>query len=94
MGNARAVLTQWIMNEHPLRSDSQFPLWIDMSKNTNYTPLQQQGLRRFVQRIAEEAGKRCASLKRKLERINAYQYMFRHTRLTDLARSRKPIHLV
>ena len=86
LGNARPLLTQWVKNEHPLRNDSQFPLWVDMSSNSDYLPLQNLGLRKFTRRIAEEASKKCTSLKRKLEKINAYPYMFRHTRLTELAK--------
>jgi integrase/recombinase XerD len=76
VGNARALLSQWILNEHPLRNDSHFPLWINMSSNSSYDPLQQQGLRKFMARIAD--------LGRVQKRV--VPYTLRHTRLTDLAR--------
>ncbi|MGI0091029.1 MAG: tyrosine-type recombinase/integrase, partial [Nitrososphaerales archaeon] len=76
IGAARPLLTRWILNEHPLRSDSDFSVWIDMSKNTTHEPLQQLGLRKFIARTAEQS-----RIKKR-----AYPYMMRHSRLTDLAR--------
>jgi integrase/recombinase XerD len=74
--NAHPLLRNWIFNEHPLRREGDFPLWVDMSSNTSHERLQQVGLRRFVERIAS-----AAHLNKKIT-----PYTFRHTRLTDLAR--------
>lgn len=83
MGNARAVLRDLIFNHHPLRNNSDFPLWVDMSSNSRWDPLGSRGLNDFVKRLREDASEKCVSLKRK-KRV--YSYMLRHTRLTDLAR--------
>ena len=72
--NASPLLANWIKN-HPLK-DEESPIWIDLSTNTRYQPLLWIGLKRHVKRLA-----RSASIQK---RVNPY--LFRHTRLTHLAR--------
>jgi len=72
--NATPLLANWIAN-HPLKSKDA-PLWVDLSPNTRYEPLRWIGLRRLVQRIAKSAN---------LDK-DIYPYLFRHTRLTHLAK--------
>lgn len=75
--DAKPLLHRWVFNEHPLRQDADFPLWVDMSSNSDFEPLRQIGLRKFVARIAKAA---------KVHK-HVTPYTFRHTRLTDLARA-------
>ena len=74
--DSHPLLRNWIFNEHPLRDEKDFPLWVDMSRNSKHEPLQQLGLRRFMERISKAAGIS--------KRVTPYT--LRHTRLTDLAR--------
>jgi site-specific recombinase XerD len=75
--DAKPLLQRWVFNEHPLRDDADFPLWVDMSSNSNRDALRQVGLRKFVARISAAAG---------IKKI-VTPYTLRHTRLTDLARA-------
>ncbi|MDH2901078.1 MAG: site-specific integrase [archaeon] len=81
VGNARALLTQWVLNEHPNRNDSDFALWVDMSSNAlSHAPLTD--LRKWIRRIAETVRNNSnGSFSKKVK-----PYTMRHTRLTDLAR--------
>ncbi len=72
--NAAPLLANWIEN-HPLK-DRDAPLWVDMSSNTTFEQLKWTGYRRIVQRWA-----RTAKIEKKFT-----AYLFRHTRLTHLAK--------
>lgn len=72
--NASPLLANWIEN-HPLR-DRDAPLWVDQSSNTTFEQLRQTGWRKIVKRWAKEA---------RLEK-HVTPYLFRHTRLTHLAK--------
>ena len=74
--DANPLLHKWIYNEHPLKNQQDFPLWVDMSRNSRHDALQTLGLRRFISRIA-----RAANIQKRIT-----PYTLRHTRLTDLAR--------
>lgn len=72
--NAAPLLANWIEN-HPLKpADS--PLWVDMSTNTTFEALKWSGYSKIVKRWTAEA--------RIEKHITAY--LFRHTRLTHLAK--------
>lgn len=53
--DAFPLLKSWIFGEHPLRNENDFALWVDMSTNSKHDPLQQVGLRRFLERMAHAA---------------------------------------
>jgi integrase/recombinase XerD len=72
--NASPLLANWIEN-HPLR-DRDAPLWVDQSSNTTFEQLKATGWRKIVKRWAKEA---------RLEK-RVTPYLFRHTRLTHLAK--------
>jgi integrase/recombinase XerD len=72
--NAAPLLAELTAN-HPLRDKKDFPLWVDISTNTQYRPLAWIGLRKLTKRLGEKAGIE--------KRVNPY--IFRHTRLTYLA---------
>lgn len=74
--NAGPLLRDWIFNEHPLRKEPDFPLWVGMLSTSPNSPFTQVGLRGFLTRLATSV-----NLKKRLT-----PYTFRHTRLTDLAR--------
>jgi integrase/recombinase XerD len=76
--DAFPLLKNWIFNEHPLREQSDFPLWVDMSRNSTHEGLQKLGLRRFMTRIT---GRKGAKIDKRI-----VPYTLRHTRLTDLAK--------
>ncbi len=72
--NAAPLLADWIAN-HPLRS-REASLWVDMSSDSRYRPLQLIGLSKLFKRTAKKAGI--------TKRVNPY--VFRHTRLTHLSK--------
>ena len=74
--DAGPLLHKWIFNDHPLRAQDDFPLWVDMSRGSQHDALVQQGLRKWMDRIVE-----AAHIKKRV-----VPYTLRHSRLTDLAR--------
>lgn len=74
--DANPLLHKWIFNEHPLRTEKDFPLWVEMSRNSDHDALNTGGLRKFMERITDAA--------HMTKRV--VPYTLRHTRLTDLAR--------
>lgn len=72
--NAAPLLANWIEN-HPLKPRDA-PLWVDLSNNTTYEGLHWLGLGKLVRRLTKTAG---------IEK-NVHPYIFRHTRLTHLAK--------
>jgi integrase/recombinase XerD len=73
--NAVPLLANWIEN-HPLRSGDS-PLWVDLSHGPRANPLKHSGLSIVLRTLAHNAG-----LEKKI-----HPYIFRHTRLTNLAKS-------
>ncbi len=71
--NAGPLLANWIEN-HPLK-DRDAPLWVDMSRNTQDKPLKWAGFNRLIKRLVKNAG----------VQKSISPYLFRHTRLTELA---------
>lgn len=53
--DAFPLLKNWVFNENPLRDQTDFPIWVDMSSNSTHDPLQQVGYRRFIERLAKAA---------------------------------------
>ncbi len=72
--NTTPLLANWIEN-HPL-NDMDAPPWIDLSSNTTCRAFRRTGLRKVIKRLAKSAHIQ--------KRVNAY--IFRHTRLTHLAK--------
>jgi len=69
-------LARWL-NSHPYRDDPNAPLWISFTKNKfGHRINSEGGFRDIVKRIAQLAG----------VKKNIYSHLFRHTKLTDLAR--------
>lgn len=72
--NASPLLANWTEN-HPLKS-KEAPLWVGLSPNKKCEALHWTGLKRLVERLAKNSN---------LEK-NVFAYIFRHTRLSTLAR--------
>jgi integrase/recombinase XerD len=71
---AAPLLANWIEN-HPLK-DRDASLWVDMSSNTKFRALKWTGYRKVILRLTKSAHIE--------KRVSAY--IFRHTRLTHLAK--------
>ncbi len=65
-------LLEWL-EQHPLKDDSEAPVWIGMTK---LKVLNYQYLRQLIKNASKEAGLKKA----------VWNYLLRHTRLTDVAR--------
>jgi len=71
---AAPALASWL-NIHPLRSDPNAPLWVGIGTVGRYEPLDYNGARALLRRLAKNA-----CLNKRL-----YSHLMRHTRATELA---------
>ena len=71
---AAPALASWL-NIHPLRGDLNAPLWVGMGTVGRYKPLDYDGVRALLRRLAKKAG-----LNKRV-----YTHLLRHTRATELA---------
>lgn len=68
-------LRTWL-NHHPRGDEPAAPLFVSFSSQNRHGPLKQDGLRRVLKHAARDAG---------IEK-NVYPHLFRHARLTELAK--------
>ena len=71
---AASALASWL-NIHPLRNDLNAPLWVGVGTVGRYEPLNYDGVRALLKRLAKRAG-----LNKRI-----YTHLLRHTRATELA---------
>ena len=71
---AAPALSSWL-NIHPLRNDLNAPLWVGVGTVGRYEPLNYDGVRALLKRLAKKTG-----LNKRL-----YTHLLKHTRATELA---------
>lgn len=75
-------LRAWL-NQHPLRQDRGSPLWLSWGHQNKYKPLMYDGIWHVIREAAKVAGVK--------KRVHAH--LFRHSRLTQLAKDFSPAEL-
>ncbi|MHB8586451.1 MAG: tyrosine-type recombinase/integrase [Thermoplasmatota archaeon] len=82
--NATPYLVTWL-NNHPEKDDPNASLWLTIATNGRGDPLRPVALARFVKRAGREAGIKVGRHPKPL-----WPHLFRHSRLTELAREGAP----
>jgi len=78
---AKPLLRRWIFQDHPLKNDTDFPLWVDMSRNTNKDSIGVEGLERFLDRLQNAVREAHPEFHKRVT-----PYTLRHSRMTEWAR--------